>query len=116
MHELSVAESIFRLAKEKIEGYPGNKPTKINLEIGVLSGIEFEALDFAIQSVIKDTIFEQTIIEINKVQPSARCNDCNHEFEPSDYITNCPNCGNFNIEFIKGKELLIKTIELEEIE
>lgn len=113
MHELSVAESIFRLAEEKILQYPGKKPMKIILEIGTLAGIDFEALDFALTSMVKSTLFDQTEIEIIKIQPQARCSDCGHEFIPVDYLANCPNCGNFKIDFIKGKELLIRSIELE---
>jgi len=114
MHELSVAESIFRIADEKIKAYPDKKPVKITLEIGLLSGIDFEALDFAISSVIKNTPFEATSIQIDKISPLARCNECHHEFQPDDYITPCPICGNFNVAFIKGKELLIRSIELED--
>lgn len=113
MHELSVAESIFRLAGEKIAAYPDKKPIQINLEIGLLSGIEFEALEFAISSVIKDTPFENTQVIIEKINPLARCKQCNQEFEPEDYITCCPNCGSFTFRFLKGKELLIRSIELE---
>ncbi len=113
MHELSVAESIFRLAEEKITAYSGKRPVKINLEIGLFSGIDFEALEFAISSVVKNTLFEETVIQIDKVSPLARCNECQHEFQPEDYITTCPVCGNFNVEFLKGKELLIRSIELE---
>jgi len=114
MHELSVAESIFRLAGEKIASYPDKKPVQINLQIGLLSGIEFEALDFAISSVIKNSPFENAQVIIEKIKPLARCNECRHEFEPEDYITCCPECGSFTFNFLKGKELLIRSIELED--
>jgi hydrogenase nickel incorporation protein HypA/HybF len=116
MHELSVAESIFRLAEEKIGEYPDKKPVKIKLDIGILSGIDFDALDFAITSVIKNTPFEQTAVEITRILPKAVCKECGCEFDPVDYLSNCPQCGNFQIEIIAGKELIIKSIELEDIE
>ncbi len=116
MHELSIAESIFRIAGEKIKEYPGKKPVKINLEIGTLSGIDYEALDFAISSVIKGTPFENTDIDVDRIAPLAKCETCQHEFVPDDYLTSCPECGNFMIRFIRGKELLIRSIEMEEEE
>jgi hydrogenase nickel incorporation protein HypA/HybF len=116
MHELSVAESIFRLAEEKIAPYKNKKTVQINLQIGLLSGIDFDALDFAISSVIKDTVFEHVLINIEKIKPLAKCSQCQLEFEPEDYITCCPKCGSLIFDFLKGRELFIRSIELEETE
>ena len=113
MHELSVAESIVRITKEKISQYPDKIPVKLVLEIGLLSGIDFDALDFAMKSVVKNTSIENCIIEIIRIEPLAKCSNCGHLFKAEDYIASCPECGSIDIEFLKGRELLIRSIELE---
>ncbi len=113
MHELSVAENIVRITEEKISHYPDKKPVKIILEIGLMSGIDFDALDFAMQSAVKDTELENAVIEIIRIEPLAKCRNCGHSFKAEDYLASCPECFSIDIEFLKGKELLIRSIELE---
>jgi hydrogenase nickel incorporation protein HypA/HybF len=113
MHELSVAESIVRLTEEKISLYPDKKPVKIVLDIGLISGIDFDALDFAMKSAVKNSSIENADIVINRIEPEAECMDCHRRFKADDYLVNCPDCQGFNISFLKGKELLIRSIELE---
>jgi hydrogenase nickel incorporation protein HypA/HybF len=113
MHELSIAENIIKLTEEKISQYPGKKPVKVILEIGLLSGIDFDALDFAMQSVVKNTIMENTEIEIIRIEPMAKCRSCENIFKAEDYLSSCPKCLSLDIEFLRGRELLLRSIELE---
>ena len=46
MHELSIALGIVKIAEDETAKVNADEVTKIELEIGVLSGIEIESLNF----------------------------------------------------------------------
>ncbi|MCA0132282.1 hydrogenase maturation nickel metallochaperone HypA [Winogradskyella alexanderae] len=112
MHELSIAMSIVRIAENEATKANASKVDLIELEIGTLAGIEFEALDFVWPSAVKDTKLEHAEKKINKINGEAKCNDCHTVFPIDDIIDNCPKCGSFSKTIIKGKELLVKSLEV----
>lgn len=83
----------------------------IELEIGMLSGIVMEALDFAWQSAIVDTVLEKAERKVNLIQAVAKCADCEHEFKSDTLYECCPKCGSYFTNLIKGNELKIKSLE-----
>ena len=80
MHELSIAMSIVEIAEKEFEKSRASKVTEIELEIGQLAGIEYEALEFAMQMAVKNTILENAILKVEKPKGLAFCNDCSLEF------------------------------------
>ena len=58
MHELSIALGIVELAEKQAKKAGGTEIEIIELEIGKLSGVEMEALDFAWPVATKDTMLE----------------------------------------------------------
>ncbi|MGD8782376.1 MAG: hydrogenase maturation nickel metallochaperone HypA [Ignavibacteria bacterium] len=113
MHELSVALSILDIAKNTAEKAKAKKITEIELDIGLLAGIEFEALNSAFEIAIQGTIAENAAQKINKIPGTAKCNKCNSQFEISSYFFECPDCKSYDTEIIQGQELKVKTISVE---
>lgn len=113
MHELSIVMNILNTVEESAIAHKATVVSEIELEIGLLSGVEFNALDFALENAPKSIIFQNVKLLLNKIQPFARCNDCRHEFETSEYTTPCPQCQSFRTEIIRGDELKIKSYRME---
>ena len=112
MHELSIAMGIVDIAQKEIDKVNANKVDLIELEIGTLAGIEFEALDFVWPSAVKGTVLENAVKKINIILGEAKCSDCETIFK-LDYIYDaCPNCNSYLKGVIKGKELLVKSLEV----
>ncbi|WP_299365780.1 hydrogenase maturation nickel metallochaperone HypA [Winogradskyella sp.] len=112
MHELSIAMGIVRIAENETAKANGNNVDLIELEIGTLAGIEFDALDFVWPSAVKGTILENAEKRITKVNGKAKCNDCNIVFQLDDIFDHCPQCGSYSKMIIKGKELIVKSLEV----
>jgi hydrogenase nickel incorporation protein HypA/HybF len=112
MHELSIAVNIVELATEEAEKANARKVLKLVLEIGSLSGVLPEALEFAMEEAIKGSMLENAAISYNYIPAIANCPDCCNEFETDDYFKVCPVCNSTNTFFVKGKELNIKSIEV----
>lgn len=110
MHELSIAMSIVDIVEEQ-EGIPeGTKVTELQIDIGAMSGVVIEALEFALEEAVKSSILDTAKIIINEIPAILKCISCQHEFEPEDIITLCPECGHLYSDVISGKEMTIKRI------
>ena len=113
MHEMSIAMNIFDIACEKACNEGARQIVEIELDIGTQAGIEFQALEFALDQVNKNDLLKTTLFKINKIEAAAKCNDCQCEFEIINLYSPCPQCNSYNNELIKGKELRIKSILIE---
>jgi hydrogenase nickel incorporation protein HypA/HybF len=113
MHELSIAENVLGIVKEASLNAHATKVTRIVIEIGRLSGIERDALDFALGVVLKDSIAAGAEYQINIIPAIARCEECGKEGDMQDFYSSCPACGSHQMEIISGKELKVASIEVE---
>jgi hydrogenase nickel incorporation protein HypA/HybF len=110
MHEMSIAMNIIEIAEKEVLKARATRVESIDLEVGLLSGIVLDALEFALDEAVKQTILENSEIRITTINAEARCLKCNNIFHTSDFFTPCPKCNSFESEIIKGKELKIKSL------
>jgi len=110
MHELSIAMNIVEIAEEESKKAGAVKVNEIELEIGKMSGIVIEALDFALMEAKKNSVLSNAKITINNIPAKAKCLDCDHEFDVEELFTPCPKCNSFKNEIIQGKELKVKRL------
>ncbi len=113
MHELSVVQNIINIVSLAVERNGGGRVSEVSLEIGKLSGVEFGSLDFALTHLKPGSIIESAEILVDKPEGVARCRECLNEFELNDPIGCCDTCNSFNLEIIKGRELIVKSITIE---
>ena len=114
MHEFSIAMSIVEIAETEDKAINSKHILSIELDVGTMSGVEFYALDTALEMAVKNTLLENTTIKVNKIQAYAKCTNCNTEFDMNNITDNCPQCGGLFSDVISGKELKIKSIVVEE--
>ncbi len=113
MHELSIVMNILDTVEENAAKHNASVVHEIEMDIGELAGVEFDALDFAISNAPKSGLLKNVEFKINKIKPIAQCNDCNHQFETSGYATPCPKCHSAKTNIIKGNELKIKSFKID---
>ncbi len=112
MHELSIVLSIVQRVEEEVKKQEALSVTRIELDIGNLSGIEMESFDFAWEPAIKNTVLEQAERVINHIPARAECIECGHTFEKIETYDPCPTCGNFLHALKSGKEMKIKSLRI----
>ncbi len=111
MHEVSIMMSIMGTALDVAKKNNAQKIKKITIEIGEKSGVVKDSLEFAFETVVKDTIANQSELEIISFPFKGECLNCGHIFL-SDQFLICDKCGNLG-KMISGNELRIKSIEVE---
>ncbi|MBK8519066.1 MAG: hydrogenase maturation nickel metallochaperone HypA [Saprospiraceae bacterium] len=110
MHELSIVMGIIDIAEKEAKMAGVSIVEEIELEIGLLSGVEMEALEFAWNHAIKNTILSEAKKTIIRPEGSGVCLDCNSEFRIEHLFDPCPHCQSYFINIKKGKELKVKSI------
>lgn len=112
MHELSIVMSIVETAEEKVKENHAESVESIDLVIGDLAGVESDALDFAWDSAVKNTVLQSAKRNIIHVPAKAKCLECDCEFEIKELYDECPLCGEHLLQIVQGKELQIKSMVL----
>lgn len=114
MHELSIAMGIVDTATSELDKHEGMEIEAIELEIGLLAGLEIDAFEFAWPLAIKDSALENAQRITHLIKGKAICQECDTEFEKTQLFDACPKCGGFFHTITAGKELKIKSITLSE--
>ena len=112
MHELSIAQSIIEIAEDALKNETAESIKSIDIEIGALSGVIIEALEFAMESVVKNTKLKNAEINYVKVEGKAQCLECNLTFKMNDLLSLCPDCNKARYEIKDGKQLRIKSLTI----
>jgi hydrogenase nickel incorporation protein HypA/HybF len=110
MHEFSIAMSVVDIASEYAEKEKATVVREIEIEVGELSGVVLEALEFALESAVKGSILEHARIVTTTIPGKARCMECHHEYPTSDFFKRCPVCKSCAPDIIGGKELRVKSM------
>ena len=105
--------NIVEICIDEVKKAEAKKVTGVELEIGTMSGIESDALEFSWDVAINNSILEGAGLIIHKIEATARCVECGTEFVMEDVFGLCPSCGKYRNEILSGKELRIKAITIE---
>ncbi len=109
MHELGITRNIVAIVGDHAKG---QKVTRVTLEIGKLSAIVPDAIEFCFDVCAKGTALEGARLEILQIPGRARCFDCGLEQDVEDLLYSC-SCGSRRLIRLAGEELKIKEYELE---
>jgi hydrogenase nickel incorporation protein HypA/HybF len=111
MHELSIAEGIVGVAERHADG---RRVSRVELRIGHLRQVVPSALTFAFELVAQGTAVEGAELVIESVPAAGRCRGCGAESVLTAFPLQCSACGGFDLELLRGEELLVDALELEE--
>jgi hydrogenase nickel incorporation protein HypA/HybF len=120
MHELSIASSIVESVLEFAAKNEIKKVLEVKLVIGELMAVEWEQLRFCYSAITRETVMENSSLEIEQVEATVKCPYCLFRGRPKYWedawsfgpiaTLECPECGKA-AEAVQGKECAIKTIK-----
>lgn len=113
MHEFSIAMNIIEIAEAEASKANANVVKELVLDVGTMSGIEFFALDAALEMAVKNTILDKTEITVNKILAEAKCSECGSTFKIDNVFDPCPKCSSLYHEILSGKELQVKSLVID---
>jgi hydrogenase nickel incorporation protein HypA/HybF len=112
MHELSIALSMIEQIEFEAERHGGAVVETVYVRIGVLSGVDTQALSFAYEIARAGTSVANSRLEIETVPLSVYCPQCESTHCPDPQQITCPDCLTPPQEILAGRELEIRALEL----
>lgn len=115
MHEVGIANAILEAGQIEARRMAGSRLTRIGVRIGVLSGVDLQALNFALMALRAGTDLENIQIDLQSCPRRNRCTACDREFQTALYSEPCPGCGSKKASLIGGEELELAFVEVEDL-
>jgi hydrogenase nickel incorporation protein HypA/HybF len=113
MHELSVTESVLRIALQHAEKAKAGRITDLHLVIGELASMVDDSIQFYWEIIAKGTIAEGAVLHFRRVPAELECRNCLHKYRPNDRELACPRCNGIDIRIIAGEEFALESIDVE---
>ena len=122
MHELSISQAIADVVLKEAEKQDAKKVTLVELEIGELSLLNPEQVEFCLKLIFERTYASEAELKIGLVKPQVNCRNCGYEGtletkeDPLYHLViptfKCPQCGSGEISVKRGRECTVKRIEI----
>ena len=115
MHELSIAISIIDTAAAEAARHGAAQVNAVHLKLGALSGVVKDALIFSYELACNGTALEGSELIIEETPIVVLCTSCQAErVIESIQSFCCPVCGTLTPEVIRGRELEVFAMEIEQ--
>lgn len=112
MHELSLAEEMRSIIQTYAVKESVRKVIAVYLQIGTLSGVVPEALQFCFDVVVRGSIAEGALLKLQIVPGVAKCPLCQAEVNIQNRYDSCSACGGFGLQLLQGDEMRITELEV----
>jgi hydrogenase nickel incorporation protein HypA/HybF len=119
MHELSIASNLVESVLEFANSPPPKKVLKVLHQIGELTCVEPDQLQFCYTAVTQETAIQDSMLEIERVPAEVACPHCGYAGPPKYWddalsaapvaTLQCPVCGKAT-ETTHGHDCTIRTI------
>lgn len=115
MHEMGIAMEIIDIAKASIPAdMEGARIERINLQVGKLSAVVADSLRFCFDLAVKETPLEGAELAIEELDVVVRCKKCQTQWTVTEPVFTCRQCQSGEIDILSGRELEIRSIEIED--
>jgi hydrogenase nickel incorporation protein HypA/HybF len=113
MHELSIAVSMVDRIVEESEHRGGLQVEAVHVRLGVLSGVDKDALAFSYEIACEGTCLAGSRLVIDTVPLVIFCDTCSAERMPASIQQiACPSCNNPSQKILRGRELEVAALEI----
>jgi len=113
MHELSIASAVLDIVCRHAEE---RRVARVELKVGHLRQVVPSALEFAFVLVAEGTVAEGAELVMEEVPTEGRCRDCGTVGALPGFPLQCSSCQGLHLELLRGEELLVDALELEEVD
>jgi len=113
MHEYTIVQSMLDICEKHSKG---KEVDKVVVDIGKMSGIEPHFLQESFNVFKENTICKDATLEMNLIDITIVCKNCNKKSTVENYDFFCPVCQSGDTKVLTGQEMHIQYIELKEAE
>jgi len=112
MHEYPITKRIIEIAQEFALKNNAQEVKQINLVVGDYSGYVASSIDLYFCIIAEESICKNATLNIERIIPKLKCNDCGRLFVRKPFSFECPDCQGQGSPTDIGQEFYIKSIEV----
>jgi len=114
MHEVALADAVVRAAERAARGHEARRVLTATLELGELTCVDFEALQFAFELASKGTIVEGCALLLERRELRVRCPTCSWSGRLEAQRRSCPTCHEGSLQVESGRQMRLLSINVED--
>ena len=115
MHELGLVNYVVEQVSKIAEEQNVKKIRSVTLQFGEVSGIVTSYLhDYWLWYTKKFPLFDGAELKTEEIPAVTWCDDCKITYSTVKYGKTCPHCGSGNTWLLRGNEMMIKEVEVED--
>ena len=112
MHEFALAEDLLKLAKTEALKAGITRLDKIVVQIGALSGVSANALEFAFGFLREeDALTRETELVVEHIEGRGHCKSCGKEVALDRLMLYCPDCKTPTVQITEGRDFMLVRME-----
>ncbi|MGD1941450.1 MAG: hydrogenase maturation nickel metallochaperone HypA [Leptolyngbyaceae cyanobacterium] len=112
MHEVSLMQAALTIALNHAEAEGARQIHYLTLRVGIASGVVPEALAFAFEIVSAGTAAAGAELKLKIIPTRCYCPHCQQDFQPADWVYECPACHNISTDIRQGQDLELASLEV----
>ena len=113
MHELSIAQALVQQVEEALREKSFVRVTAITIAVGTLAGVDAECLRFAFPLATQGTRVDGAELIVETVPAAVRCRACGKTTSTEVPLFACASCGATEVELLSGRDLLLRSVEID---
>ena len=116
MHEFSLVNMLLDQVDTLRREQDADRVVSIRVSVGEFSGVEPDLFREAYRMLIEETPMRGAELQMNRVPLESRCDECGRDFVVERIRFACPDCNSHNVTILRGQELVLESVTLEQAE
>jgi hydrogenase nickel incorporation protein HypA/HybF len=113
MHEYSIVHAVLKQV-DKLAAQHAGDVKEVFVSIGDFSGVDADLLEIAFARLAAESSAKHARLNVRRTELQARCRNCEQQFEIKEFQFVCPHCRETDVQIVRGEELMLESITLEE--
>ena len=111
MHEMSITQGIIDICEQHAGG---RRVLSVDVEIGELSSVVPDAIEFCFEACSQGTPLEGARINIIRIPGRGQCLGCGGDTPLPALFGACQLCGGYRVKVVAGEEMRVREIEVDD--
>lgn len=116
MHEYSIVSALIEQCEQYAKANQATKVTRVEIKLGVMSGVEPALLQTAFETFKLDGICREAKLCMTLQPLVIKCVDCLQESVLDERSIVCPACNSYHTRVLDGEDMLLMQLEMEQAE
>lgn len=113
MHESTLAMNILEIVVGQARAVLAPAVRRVDLCIGEYAGVEATTLASCFDMLAEGTLADRARLEIERIPATGKCTRCGATASRTGRVWCCPACAGAAVTLVTGRELYVKSIEVE---